>query len=382
VVSDTVFSVDGTLAPVSELHAAARAHRALLVLDEAHAFGVVGPGGRGAAAAAGIAAEPDLIRTVTLSKSLAGQGGAVLGAAEVTGTLVDTGRGFIFDTGLAPPCAGAALAALRVLAAEPARGARAQASAARLAAIATGLGWPTPAPGAAVLAVVIGGFLWWNADHPAPQRYATGHGEQKTWRLADNSVLRLNTDTAVTVRYRPAERLIEIDRGQAFFEVVHEPTRRFRVVAGATNIVAVGTQFDVYRDRVSTVVTVVEGQVTVASDSTLRRELHVNAGGQVRVIAGRLPDHATPVDTQRSTAWLRRQIAFDQEPLAAVAAEFNRYGAVPIEIETPSLNTLVISGVFAADDTETFLAFLRTLDDVTVETTSTRIRVFRHPDQQ
>ena len=72
------------------------------------------------------------------------------------------------------------------------------------------------------------------------------------------------------------------------------------------------------------------------------------------------------------------QVAFDQEPLAAVAAEFNRYGAVPIEIETPSLNTLVISGVFAADDTETFLAFLRTLDDVTVETTSTQIRVFRH----
>jgi transmembrane sensor len=231
---------------------------------------------------------------------------------------------------------------------------------------------------AAVLAVAIGGLLWWNADQPTPQRYATGRGEQKTWRLADNSVLRLNTDTAVTVRYRAAERLIDIERGQAFFEVAHEPTRRFRVVAGATNVVAVGTQFDVYRDRVSTVVTVVEGQVTVASDSTLRRELRVNAGGQVRVVAGTLPDHATPVDAQRSIAWLRRQIAFDQQPLAAVAAEFNRYGAVPIEIETPSLNTLVISGVFAADDTETFLAFLRTLDDVTVETTSTRIRVFRH----
>jgi transmembrane sensor len=231
---------------------------------------------------------------------------------------------------------------------------------------------------AAVLAVVIGGFLWWNADHPAPQRYTTGHGEQKTWRLADHSVLRLNTDTTVTVRYRPAERLVEIDRGQAFIQVAHEPTRRFRVVAGATNIVAVGTQFDVYRDRDSTVVTVVEGQVSVASDSTPHRELHVNGGEQVRVIAGTLPYHSTPVDARRSTAWLRRQIAFDQEPLAAVAAEFNRYGAVPIEIETPSLNTLVISGVFAADDTETFLAFLRTLDDVTVETTSTRIRVFKH----
>ena len=83
------------------------------------------PGRGGAAAAAGIAAEPDLIRTVTLSKALAGQGGAVLGAPEVIATLVDTGRGFIFDTGLAPPCAGAALAAaLEVVAAALALGAR------------------------------------------------------------------------------------------------------------------------------------------------------------------------------------------------------------------------------------------------------------------
>src|ERR1035441_5653897 len=156
VVSDAVFSVDGAVAPVRELHAAARSHNALLVLDEAHAFGVVGPGGRGAAAAAGIAAEPDLIRTVTLSKSLAGQGGAVLGAADVIGTLVDIGRGFIFDPGLAPPCAGAALAALQVIAAEPALGARAQASAARLAAIATQAGLRTAPSGAAVLAVVGG----------------------------------------------------------------------------------------------------------------------------------------------------------------------------------------------------------------------------------
>ena len=156
VVSDAVFSVDGALAPVAELHALAREHGALLVLDEAHAFGVTGPGGRGAAAAAGIAAEPDLIRTVTLSKALAGQGGAVLGTPEVIGTLVDTGRGFIFDTGLAPPCAGAALAALEVVAAEPGLGARARAAAARLAALAADLGLQVSAPDAAVLAVTLG----------------------------------------------------------------------------------------------------------------------------------------------------------------------------------------------------------------------------------
>jgi 8-amino-7-oxononanoate synthase len=97
------------------------------------------PGRGGAAAAAGIAAEPDLIHTVTLSKALAGQGGAVLGAPEVIATLVDTGRGFIFDTGLAPPCAGAALAA-----------------ALEVVAIAAEEDLRVSAPDAAVLAVTVG----------------------------------------------------------------------------------------------------------------------------------------------------------------------------------------------------------------------------------
>jgi len=156
VVSDAVFSVDGALAPVAELHAAARAHDALLVLDEAHALGVLGPGGRGTAAAAGIAEQPDVVRTITLSKSLASQGGAVLGAPEVIETVTDTGRGFIFDTGLAPPSAGAALAALEVLGEEPGRGEQAAANAVRLAGIAADLGLDVVPPTAAVVAVILG----------------------------------------------------------------------------------------------------------------------------------------------------------------------------------------------------------------------------------
>lgn len=158
VVSDAVFSVGGTLAPVAALHAAAREHGALLVLDEAHALGVLGPAGAGAAAGLGLADAPDLIRTVTLSKSLASQGGAVLAAPEVLQTVIDTGRGFIFDTGLAPPSAAAALAALDVLSAEPrlGRGQAALAAAATLAKIAADLGLAVVAPDAAVLAVIIG----------------------------------------------------------------------------------------------------------------------------------------------------------------------------------------------------------------------------------
>jgi 8-amino-7-oxononanoate synthase len=156
VVTDAVFSVSGDVAPVAALHTAARRHGALLVVDEAHSFGVLGEGGRGACHDAGIAAAPDLVRTVTLSKSLAGQGGAVLAAAEVTQTLMDTGRGFIFDTGLAPPSAGAALAALGVLRADPGLPCRARQAAARLAAAAAELGLTVTAPAAAVTAVVLG----------------------------------------------------------------------------------------------------------------------------------------------------------------------------------------------------------------------------------
>jgi 8-amino-7-oxononanoate synthase len=158
VVTDAVFSVDGDLAPLAKLHQVARRHGALLVIDEAHALGVVGPDGRGAAAAARLAGEPDVVLTVTLSKALAAQGGAVLGAPEVIDALVDAGRPFIFDTGLAPAGVGAALAALDVLADEPARPALARDRALRVWGLARECGLATSAtpPAAAVVAVVLG----------------------------------------------------------------------------------------------------------------------------------------------------------------------------------------------------------------------------------
>ncbi|GIH65966.1 8-amino-7-oxononanoate synthase [Microbispora siamensis] len=156
VVTDAVFSVDGDLAPLRALHEAAVRHGALLVVDEAHALGVVGDHGRGAVHAAGLAGCADIVRTVTLSKSLGSQGGAVLGAPEVIGTLVDTGRSFIFDTGLAPACAGAAMAALDILESTADLPGRARRRARELAALARELGLETTEPAAAVVPVVLG----------------------------------------------------------------------------------------------------------------------------------------------------------------------------------------------------------------------------------
>lgn len=118
VLTESVFSTDGALAPLRELHDVCRRHRALLIVDEAHGLGVRG-GGRGLLHELGLAGAPDVVMTTTLSKALGSQGGAVLGPASVRAHLIDSARTFIFDTGLAPAAVGAARAALRVLRAEP-----------------------------------------------------------------------------------------------------------------------------------------------------------------------------------------------------------------------------------------------------------------------
>ncbi|MGV9503263.1 8-amino-7-oxononanoate synthase [Streptomyces sp. NPDC003642] len=152
-VSDTVFSVDGDAAPLAALARACREHGAGLVVDDAHGLGVLGDGGRGAPHAAGLAGADDVVTTVTLSKSLGSQGGAVLGSARVVEHLVNAARTFIFDTGLAPAAAGAALAALRLLRREPERAERARAVADELYARLTTAGLEAVRPDAAVVSV-------------------------------------------------------------------------------------------------------------------------------------------------------------------------------------------------------------------------------------
>jgi 8-amino-7-oxononanoate synthase len=157
VVTDAVFSVDGELAPLRELHAVAGCYGAALVVDEAHALGVIGRSGRGAVELAGLAGDPDVVVTATLSKALGSQGGVLLAGQSVVDHVVDSGRSFIFDTGLAPACVGAALAALAVLDATPRRASDVRRRARDLAALAArATGLPVTTPEAAVVSVLVG----------------------------------------------------------------------------------------------------------------------------------------------------------------------------------------------------------------------------------
>jgi 8-amino-7-oxononanoate synthase len=152
VVTDSVFSTDGALAPLRELHEVCRTHGALLLVDEAHGLGVRGIGGRGLLHEVGLADSPGIVMTTTLSKALGSQGGAVVGPEAVREHLVNTARPFIFDTGLAPAALGAALEALRVLGAEPWRP---QAVLANAAALADACG-VAQRPTSAVVSVILG----------------------------------------------------------------------------------------------------------------------------------------------------------------------------------------------------------------------------------
>jgi len=211
-----------------------------------------------------------------------------------------------------------------------------------------------------------------------PRTYSTVRGEQRTQKLPDGSVLHLNTDSAVTVRYSRTERLAILDRGQALFEVAHQDERRLRVQTDRAGIVAVGTQFDVYRRSGTTTVTVVEGSVEVYRGGAPpptggEPSVRLDPGDQLDV--GDRIGARRHVDAHAVVAWLQRQIAFQDEPLGEVAAEFNRYGPITVEIKDDSLRALPISGIVDAYDTDSFAAYLATFKGVIVQKTPTRIRV-------
>jgi 8-amino-7-oxononanoate synthase len=131
IVTDGVFSMDGDVAPLAELAELARRHGCRLMVDEAHATGALGPGGRGSVAAAGLAGEVDVVMG-TLGKALGSYGAYVCAAGETVEYLLNAARSFVFSTAPPPPSAAAAAAALELLEAEPERVERLRANAATL----------------------------------------------------------------------------------------------------------------------------------------------------------------------------------------------------------------------------------------------------------
>jgi transmembrane sensor len=237
------------------------------------------------------------------------------------------------------------------------------------------------------LAAVAAVAVWWAHDGELlgiPKTYQTVHGGQRIQRLPDGSTLHLDSDSVVTVRYSGGERLVELTRGRALFRVMHEDSRRFRVAAGVAGAIAVGTRFQVSLSPGVATVTVAEGRVAVfpgepkwLGGADIPTDVQrVDVGYQAR-IDDRGVSVVRPVDLDQAVAWAEHRILFKQRPLGEVAAEFNRYGRIPVEIEDSALRALPVTGMLDASDTESFIAFLETLPGVRVEQTPTRIKVVK-----
>lgn len=155
VLTESVFSMDGDLAPLGDLAEAAGRHEAMLLVDEAHATGVFGPGGSGCVRAAGLEQRVNLSMG-TLSKALGSQGGFTACSTDMRVLLINNARSFIYSTALAPAAAGAAIGALEVLEREPGLGTRLLARAARVRDRLRGAGLDTGASASQIIPVIVG----------------------------------------------------------------------------------------------------------------------------------------------------------------------------------------------------------------------------------
>jgi transmembrane sensor len=234
------------------------------------------------------------------------------------------------------------------------------------------IGWSWLAGLSAAAGLAIALVLGWpqiTSGHGYQEQFATAVGEQRSVGLADGSVVTLNTRSRVEVDFSAQARDVYLLEGQAIFKVKHDATRPFRVHVDAAVVQAIGTQFDVYRLKGRTSVTVIEGVVQIIPDasgsidiaelSKLPANTKVPAGETVTIVAdGKLTPHAN-VDAQEATAWQQRRLVFRNRTLAEIAAEFNRYNRIPqIRIEGAALQAMRLTSVFDADDPQSLLTYL------------------------
>lgn len=200
--------------------------------------------------------------------------------------------------------------------------------------------------------------------------YVTRVGEQRVFELADGSVVFLNTQSKIQVRYSDSVRDIYLREGQALFQVRHNPSRPFRVHAAAAVIQAVGTQFDVRLYASHATVAVVEGAVQVSSDREARTEklaigsapvaaTQLKAGQAADIEAGGKVGTSVQVDAEAVTAWRQQRLVFEDKPLRDIANEFNRYNLAPrLHVEGDELGARRFNGSFNAHNPESLLNYL------------------------
>ena len=212
-----------------------------------------------------------------------------------------------------------------------------------------------------------------------PTTLLTALGEQRVVLLDDGSRLQLNTDSKVRILFDDEVREVALIRGELFVDVEKDHRRPFLVTTDTAIVQATGTQFNVYRDDSATEVVVVEGSVSVqraTSETKFARDasdrissLQLNVGQKTIVAESQELQTSSFVDVSRAIAWTERRLIFDDELVATIANEFNRYNKTKFIVSDPYLANARISGVFDVNDPEAFTTLLDSLHALEIQTT-------------
>lgn len=197
--------------------------------------------------------------------------------------------------------------------------------------------------------------------------HLTAVGERSTFTLKDGSVVTLNTDSELWVRFNEGERLVEMTRGQGFFSVSQNKQRPFVVLAGGQRITALGTAFDVRVGHDAVQVVLVEGRVAVNAVEASTHRVELQPGERFVSASGKTTS-VTRANLDASTSWRSGRIVFSNTSLADAVAEVNRYTPQRIAIADQGIGELQISGTYRVSEVERFPHALAAYYPLTVDT--------------
>lgn len=230
----------------------------------------------------------------------------------------------------------------------------------------------------AIVALLIGGgsFFLWRGDAPRPVAVAragtpleTRVGEIHRLRLADGTIVTLDTDSAIEPLFTGQTRVVRLSRGRARFDVAREAGRPFMVEAGARTIIDRGTVFDVVLGREGVKVVLLRGAVEIRYRGSRGAGVPVArlVPGQVFADAPAGGVALVSAAAGGSEQWVRGMLSFDGAPLEQVIAEANRYSAHKIRLGEPSLAGLRVTGTFHATPPDALAAILAATFNLRVE---------------
>lgn len=216
---------------------------------------------------------------------------------------------------------------------------------------------PAIASALTVMLIMVAALFW----TIRPISYETQVGEQRFVTLEDGSRVRLNTDSRLELRFSKRGRRIDLDRGQAFFEVAHDQSRPFVVRIGNAQVTALGTRFDVRRENGDIRVVLADGSIAVADGNTPGSAPQRLRSGQAITLTPGRAAWPEPVDVDAATAWTTGRTIFTDTPLADAVAEVNRYTRRTILLDAPALAQAKVNGAFETGDVAAFVAAVTAL---------------------